>query len=115
MCTAGAVLTHNSLIADSAGVCALLPDYNPGDRHISYLPLAHIYERVNVITATHLGGCIGFYSGNVLVRSIKDATALSRCLFLLLCAVVDLCAVPVCHCLPACHCLQLSACHYLHA
>jgi len=31
----------------------------------SYLPLAHIYERNNMTTAVHLGGSVGFYSGNV--------------------------------------------------
>ena len=59
------MLTHANLIADGAGTCALLTDWNPGDRHISYLPLAHIYERNNVTVTVHLGGSIGFYSGNV--------------------------------------------------
>lgn len=33
--------------------------------HCSYLPLAHIYERNNMTVAVHLGGSVGFYSGNV--------------------------------------------------
>jgi hypothetical protein len=33
--------------------------------HGSYLPLAHIYERNNLTGAIHLGGSVGFYSGNV--------------------------------------------------
>ncbi len=33
----------------------------PGDRHISYLPLAHIYERVTLVGVTHGGVSIGFY------------------------------------------------------
>jgi long-subunit acyl-CoA synthetase (AMP-forming) len=33
--------------------------------YCSYLPLAHIYERNNMTVATHLGGSVGFYSGNV--------------------------------------------------
>lgn len=32
-----------------------------GDRHISYLPLAHIYERVTLVGVTHGGVSIGFY------------------------------------------------------
>jgi long-subunit acyl-CoA synthetase (AMP-forming) len=32
-----------------------------GDRHISYLPLAHIYERVTFVGITHGGVSIGFY------------------------------------------------------
>lgn len=61
----GAVITHSNFIASSAGVCKVLSEWRPGDRHISYLPLAHIYERVNLVTAIHLGGAFGFYSGNV--------------------------------------------------
>ena len=37
----------------------LLP--SAGDRYISYLPLAHIYERGGLTLQTHLGGAIGFY------------------------------------------------------
>jgi hypothetical protein len=59
------VLSHGNLIADAAGTCALLDDWQPGDRHISYLPLAHIYERNNMTVSVHLGGSVGFYSGNV--------------------------------------------------
>ncbi len=32
-----------------------------GDRYISYLPLAHIYERGGLTLQTFLGGAIGFY------------------------------------------------------
>ncbi|KAF5825675.1 hypothetical protein DUNSADRAFT_7642, partial [Dunaliella salina] len=44
----GVMLTHGNLIASSAGTCSLVTNWNPGDRHICYLPLAHIYERVNL-------------------------------------------------------------------
>ena len=64
----GAVLTHSNLVASAAGTVAVLTDWLPGERHISYLPLAHIYERVNLVTCTHLGSAVGFYSGNVQVR-----------------------------------------------
>lgn len=46
---AGAVLTHGNLIASAAGSSVALIKWTPGDRHISYLPLAHIYERVNLV------------------------------------------------------------------
>jgi len=48
-CPSGAVLTHANLIATAAGTCAVLTMWTAGDRHICYLPLAHIYERVNII------------------------------------------------------------------
>lgn len=63
--TPGAMLSHANLIADAAGTAALLESFTPGDRHISYLPLAHIYERNNLTMTLHLGGSVGFYSGNV--------------------------------------------------
>jgi long-chain acyl-CoA synthetase len=47
---AGAVLTHVNLISNAAGTTHILTDlFQAGDRHLSYLPLAHIYERVNVL------------------------------------------------------------------
>ena len=75
----GAVLTHGSLIANAAGGAALVVDIFPYDgpqpRHISYLPLAHIYERFNVTLQTYYGGAIGFYRGNVL-ELLEDVEAL---------------------------------------
>jgi long-subunit acyl-CoA synthetase (AMP-forming) len=49
MLPAGAVLTHSNLIASAAGTCTVLDRWGPGDRHICYLPLAHIYERINLV------------------------------------------------------------------
>lgn len=62
----GAVLSHGNLIANSAGSApAAAEHWVVGARYISYLPLAHIYERVNLVTSVHLGGAVGFYAGNV--------------------------------------------------
>ncbi|CAL5219689.1 g1576 [Coccomyxa viridis] len=60
----GAMLAHASLIADAAGSNSVL-NAQPGDRHLSYLPLAHIYERVTLIGVTHGGVSVGFYRGEV--------------------------------------------------
>jgi long-chain acyl-CoA synthetase len=74
------VLTHANLIADAAGTCVLLDEWEPGDRHISYLPLAHIYERNNMTTVVHVGGSVGFYSGNV-QELLDDVLALKPHIF----------------------------------
>ncbi|ORM40371.1 Long-chain-fatty-acid--CoA ligase 1 [Babesia sp. Xinjiang] len=38
---------------------------NPFERHISYLPMAHLFEK-NFVNATYyFGGCIGLYSGDI--------------------------------------------------
>lgn len=76
---AGAVLTHANLIANSAG-CVRFVDFSHEDVHISYLPLAHIYERVNTISCTHGGAAIGFYSGDV-TKLLDDIAALRPTVF----------------------------------
>ena len=67
----GAVLTHANLIANSAGSEPFL-EARPGDRHISYLPLAHIYERVTTVSLTHHGCGIGFYRQALVLRIVTD-------------------------------------------
>ena len=74
----GAVLTHRALVANCAGssmiVSGVLQSL-PEIRHISYLPLAHVYERFNVTLLTYHGGAIGFYRGDVLTL-LEDVEAL---------------------------------------
>lgn len=79
----GAVLTHRALVANVAGssmvvdpVLRSMSEY----RHISYLPLAHIYERFNVTLITYKGGSIGFYRGDVLLL-LEDVEALQPTTF----------------------------------
>lgn len=52
----------------------------PGDLHVSYLPLAHIYERINQITLVYRGVGIGFFTGDVL-RLLDDIAALRPTIF----------------------------------
>eukprot|EP00798_Chlamydomonas_sp_ICE-L_P032544 gene32544-17261_t len=61
----GAMLTHSNLIASSAGASIVADLGQAGWKYISYLPLAHIYERVNLISMAHLGNAVGFFSGDV--------------------------------------------------
>jgi long-chain acyl-CoA synthetase len=49
-------------------------------RHISYLPLAHIYERMNVLVMLHFGVGIGFYQGDVL-KLMEDIEVLKPTIF----------------------------------
>ncbi|CUV06391.1 unnamed protein product [Cryptosporidium hominis] len=66
----GAVLTHRAWISCAAAfIYGQLgregTKLGSNDRHISYLPLAHIFERIVHMVITYLGGKIGFYSGDV--------------------------------------------------
>lgn len=81
----GAILTHANLISNSAAndmvmKSDILSDFGPGHRHISYLPLAHIYERVNTISCTHAGVGVGFYHGDM-AEILDDIIALKPTIF----------------------------------
>ncbi|XP_021282959.1 long chain acyl-CoA synthetase 7, peroxisomal [Herrania umbratica] len=75
----GAVLTHGNLIANVAGFCRAIKFY-PSDIYISYLPLAHIYERTNQIISVYYGGGVGFYQGDNL-KLMDDLAALRPTIF----------------------------------
>jgi long-chain acyl-CoA synthetase len=59
----GAVLTHGNLISSIAGSLLSIKLCST-DVYISYLPLAHIYERLITIGVTHSGAAMGFYQGD---------------------------------------------------
>jgi long-chain acyl-CoA synthetase len=75
----GAMLTHYSLVASAAG-STTTTKFFPSDVHISYLPLAHIYERMNMLVALHHGVGVGFYQGDVL-KLMDDIEALKPTVF----------------------------------
>ncbi|OWM85362.1 hypothetical protein CDL15_Pgr018986 [Punica granatum] len=75
----GVVLTHGNLIASVAGFCQISKLY-PSDIYISYLPLAHIYERTNQIMAVYRGVAIGFYQGDNM-KLMDDLAALRPTVF----------------------------------
>ncbi|XVF06090.1 hypothetical protein REPUB_Repub06bG0018300 [Reevesia pubescens] len=75
----GVVLTHGNLIANVAGFCRAMKFY-PSDIYISYLPLAHIYERTNQIICVYNGIGVGFYQGDNL-KLMDDLAALRPTIF----------------------------------
>lgn len=93
----GAQLPHSALLANIAAVLACcgrnplhpLPsghsnyfvDIGPDELHLSYLPLAHIFERLIVHLLVALGASIGFYRGDV-QNLLDDVAALKPTGFL---------------------------------
>jgi len=61
----GVTITHANIVADMSG--GILNGINafPTDIHISYLPLAHVLERLLVTGMINGGGAIGFFRGDV--------------------------------------------------
>ena len=86
----GVMLPHAAILADASACLALCGygsyGFNPEQRslfelsssdvHISYLPLAHIFERVVMTALMTVGAAIGFYHGNTL--ELMDDIAVLR-------------------------------------
>ena len=53
---------------------------HPQEEHLSYLPLAHIFETININTAMYAGCAVGFYQGDPL-KILEDLTALRPTFF----------------------------------
>ena len=90
----GVMLPHAALLAD-ASACLALCGYGPhgfspdqrslfelksDDVHISYLPLAHIFERIVMTALTTVGAGIGFYQGDTM-KLMEDIAILRPTIF----------------------------------
>mmetsp|Transcript_16717 Transcript_16717/g.26998 ORF Transcript_16717/g.26998 Transcript_16717/m.26998 type:complete len:794 (+) Transcript_16717:191-2572(+) len=60
----GVLITHSGLISAVAGLRHFGLDIHPTDVHLSYLPLAHIFERVLTYAMFYGGASVGFYRGS---------------------------------------------------
>lgn len=64
----GAMLTHENVVSDAAGVMKSFESAftaNPHDVSISFLPLAHMFERVVQTVMYGAGGKVGFFQGDI--------------------------------------------------
>ncbi|KAK3418558.1 hypothetical protein EUGRSUZ_H04493 [Eucalyptus grandis] len=75
----GVVLTHGNLIANVAGYSETTTFFS-SDIYLSYLPLAHIYERMNQILGAYYGVAVGFYQGDNM-KLMDDLAALRPTIF----------------------------------
>jgi len=71
------MISHGNVIAEIA-TCEELPDFNldvigPGDRAFSYLPLAHVLERMLINIEFSRGAVVGFFTGDI--SKLKDELA----------------------------------------
>ena len=70
----GVLVSHRSQTSNTLAVCKEL-ELNADSRHLSYLPLAHVFERIAVSITSFVGAKIGFFSGSI-QRLLEDAQAL---------------------------------------
>ena len=81
----GAVLTHKNLLSFAAAANELMKrgevyQFTKEDSYLSYLPLAHVFERVVVVTLIYAGGQVGFYQGDTL-KLLDDVAELKPTIF----------------------------------
>ena len=63
----GAILTHGNFMAAHASLStAIHGAITQEDVHLSYLPLAHVFERMVMMLVLSGGGSVGFFRGNIL-------------------------------------------------
>jgi len=62
----GVLLSHGNVLSEISGLRFMEPGLFSGDDiHMSYLPLAHSFERVSSYAILAYGGQIGYYQGNI--------------------------------------------------
>jgi long-chain acyl-CoA synthetase len=69
------MISHKNVAAAIGGADAVLPFKN-GYTHISYLPLAHVLERLILLVFVHTQGRYGIFGGDV--RNIKEDLAILK-------------------------------------
>lgn len=77
------MLTHMNLAAGIAGFMVKLPEKDrlcSSDRHLSYLPASHMFERIISIAMLYYGASIGFFSGNI-IKLFDDVALLKPTVF----------------------------------
>ncbi|DAZ93909.1 TPA: hypothetical protein N0F65_010111, partial [Lagenidium giganteum] len=60
----GAMISHYNLISGASAIHQKIKTY-PEDVHISYLPLAHVFERIAQVVFMLAGSSIGYFQGDI--------------------------------------------------
>jgi long-chain acyl-CoA synthetase len=77
----GAMLTHANLVSNiSAVLMTSASAFSATDVHISFLPLAHMFERLCIGMLLAVGGAAGFFRGDV-TQLLDDVSALQPTIF----------------------------------
>jgi len=72
----GVLITHKNMCSTIGGVYRYGVKINQSDVHLSFLPLAHVFERLFYIVLLNFGGKVGYISGSI--KNIKEDLAALR-------------------------------------
>ncbi|RKO97457.1 hypothetical protein CXG81DRAFT_10727 [Caulochytrium protostelioides] len=76
----GAMLSQRNLVSVALSVHTQSPRMSPGDKYLSHLPLAHVFEKLTVWFVFGFGGSIGFCRGDTALL-MEDVQLLQPTLF----------------------------------
>jgi len=78
----GAMLSHRNVVATVCNDTQQVDALKNGLKHyyLSYLPMAHVMERMTFYRVSYIGGIIGIYSGDIL-RIREDSSILKPTIF----------------------------------
>jgi long-chain acyl-CoA synthetase len=77
----GAIISHRNMVSTIAGVSRTHLKILSTDTYISYLPLAHMFDRLMVHMVLSEGAAVGFFAGDV-TKLRDDLTALKPTVFI---------------------------------
>ena len=60
----GVIISHRSQCSNTLN-CFYSLKFDENSRHLSYMPLAHVFERIGISITSYVGGRIGFFSGSI--------------------------------------------------
>lgn len=78
----GAMLSNENFLSAIANILKVAGDFpfSEDDVYMSYLPLAHVFDRLGVFAVMSMGGQIGFFGGQIL-KIIDDLQLLKPTIF----------------------------------
>eukprot|EP00127_Corallochytrium_limacisporum_P000564 Clim_evm3s19 gene=Clim_evmTU3s19 len=59
----GVLLPHSNILVCTYAMLDRI-EYHPNDVHLSYLPMAHMFEQILMVSVINSGSCIGYFRGD---------------------------------------------------
>jgi long-chain acyl-CoA synthetase len=76
------MLSNENFLCAISAILKVAEEYpiQDGDVYISYLPLAHVFDRLGVYSCLSMGAAVGFFGG-VILKIVEDLLLLRPSVF----------------------------------